>query len=788
MSLLDALNPQQREAVLHGEGPLLLLAGAGSGKTRVITTRAAYLIVVRRVPAESILAVTFTNKAAQEMRERVGGLLRDHARPSAHLPTVATFHAYCVRLLRSLGAPLAEQREGFTPDFLIFDESDQRALLKTVYREIEPGEDFLKPRAALAAISRAKCKGGPSVQMRGQDAAQTRLLQRVYEAYQAGLMAANALDFDDLLLECVRLLESRPEVRDLVRARYRFLMVDEFQDTNRPQYELLRLLALPRRNVCVVGDEDQAIYSWRGAEIGNILDFERDFPGAKVIRLEQNYRSTRNILAAASAVVEHNQQRKGKTLWSDGPAGSPITVHRAYDGDAEARYVARALSGYLDRNPDSRAAVLYRTNAQSRLMEEALRRTDRDFVVVAGLAFYERAEVKDLLAYLKAAAVPEDAVSLRRILNVPARGIGKATLDRLERRAAEAGVGLWRAIEDGAGGALPLARRAIVALYGFRRLMCDLRERIETEELRSVVEWIFEESGYRRMLEADGSPEAETRLENVQELLAAASEASARGETLRDFLDHAALVSDADAIDKKAPILLMTLHNAKGLEFPVVAMVGLEENLLPHARSLELPAALEEERRLCYVGMTRAEQHLLLTYAEERRQYGAPNPDPMLPSRFLREIPPQLVEHPEQLPLARAERRPGPAPVSKARRRAAAGAQEIKTYDNVEAVAGFFKNRGVELEPAQQFPAAGRRAAGVPDRARGPVPPKLGESVMDLRRRGAFARGTRVRHQKFGVGTVQRRDGEGPNAKLTVHFQKHGLKRLVAGYANLQQL
>ncbi len=802
MSLLDSLNPRQREAVLHDKGPLLILAGAGSGKTRALVTRTAYLIAERGVPPESILAVTFTNKAASEMRERVGRLLSTHGLRGAGTPTVSTFHSFCVRLLRQYGEPLATARPGFTPRFLIFDEKDQRRVVKDAVDRSDVDIGKLKARAVVAAISRAKSAGKKRIESFRRDSPVTPALNGIFKAYQKTLRAANALDFDDLLLEAVRLLQVSKKVREAVRSRYRYLMVDEYQDTNRPQYELMRLLAEPRRNVCVVGDEDQAIYSWRGADIRNILSFEADFPAARVIRLEQNYRSTGSILRAASAVVERNQQRRGKRLWTAGAEGDLPVLYQAPDAFAEARYVARAVGQLIDGDPKLRAGILYRTNSQSRLIEEALRREGREFLVVGGVAFYQRAEVNDLLAYLKAAVAPDDPVSLRRIINVPARGIGKTTLERLATYASLRSLSLWEALEECIDcGVLPL--RARKALSWFRELMTEFRGAADFEDPASALEWIYRRSGYCDMLEADGSARSEDRIENVRELLNAAREAAEDGASLHDFLDHAALVSDSDGIDEAARIMLMTIHTAKGLEFPAVAMVGMEELLLPHARSVDDKDALEEERRLCYVGMTRARRHLLLTCAAERRQYGGGDPQSMQPSRFLDEIPPALVDdrsgrsaydrYEPGFGFDAAAARPGDlAPRSDRAERSSLGAQGVKTHDSVSAVADFFKQRAIKADLPQPPPRRGRpapRSPGrfVPRRSR-PAKPKLGRALETLRCQGPFARGTRVRHAKFGVGVVQRREGEGPTAKLSVYFKGFGMKKLVAGYANLMEV
>ncbi len=804
MSLTAFLNPQQKEAVLHAEGPLLILAGAGSGKTRVIITRIAHLILDKDVPPHAVLAVTFTNKAAQEMRDRVERILRENGMPPSAAPLVSTFHSFCVRLLRTHGDPLAEVRSGFTRQFGIYDDSDQLAVVKELLRELGLDHNFMKPRAVLSAVGNAKSRGRtPEDLYREATSPQAEKLAVIYEKYEGALRSANALDFDDLLLESVRLLRHSPAVREWAVSRFRHVLVDEYQDTNRAQYDLLRLLTGERGNVCVVGDEDQSIYSWRGADIQNILDFEKDFPQAKTIRLEQNYRSTGKILEAAGAVVKQNVQRKGKKLWTDGAAGEKIVFYQARDGEEEALYVADYLNRYLHEHPDRRAAVLYRTNAQSRQMEEALRRYDRDYLVVGGVSFYDRAEVKDLIAYLKAAVSPSDAVSLQRIVNVPARGIGKTTVQRLQEHAYRNRLTLWAAI--GAAGALPLSARAAAALGKFRRLMDGLREKIDTEPVHEVLRWVLDETGYRAMLERDPSIEAAGRLENINELLNAAADADERGEDVYAFLDHTALISDSDRIDRRVPILLMTLHNAKGLEFPLVVLIGMEESLFPHSRSLQDESALEEERRLCYVGMTRAERQLVLSCAKERRRFGGGSPEWTAPSRFLSEVPPHLVD----------ARTPGGSRVvldefadeakdgvdlfyergsvrAVARNKLAdLKLDSGKTYDSVDAVAGFFKQQGIALDasrPARNAAPARRNRQHPPAKPESPAPrrPRLGQSAVKLRDAGGFKRGAQVRHAKFGLGTVMRREGEGENAKLTVQFQGYGLKKLVVKYANLQ--
>ncbi len=792
MSLLERLNPQQRDAVLSADGPLLILAGAGSGKTRVIISRIAHLISQKSVPPHAILAVTFTNKAAGEMRDRVRAAIAAEGPTPSTMPTVSTFHSFCVRLLRSLGEPLAEIRPGFTRSFNIYDSSDQMALLKLVFRELGLDEKaFMKPRAALSILSQAKNQGRtPQDFYRDATAPQSEKLAVVFEKYQDALRSSNALDFDDLLLEAVRLLKHSAKTRATLSARYQYVMVDEYQDTNRPQYELMRLVSESHDNVCVVGDEDQSIYSWRGAEIRNILDFERDFPNAKIVRLEQNYRSTQTILEAAGAVVANNEARKGKKLWTEGDAGEKILFYQGDDAEAEALFVADYLEQYFADHPGGRAAILYRTNAQSRQMEEALRRFGRKYVVVGGVSFYQRAEVKDLLAYMKAASTPTDAVSMLRIVNTPARGIGRTTIEQIQTHAAAQQFSFWQALNDLVD-RRAFATRAQTALKQFRHVMERMAEKAQAEPPDQVLQWIYEETGYRRMLEQDPSIESEARRENINELLNAAADAAQREETVQDFLDNAALVSEADKIDDGAEVLLMTLHNAKGLEFPLVAMLGMEEGLFPHSRSLEDATALEEERRLCYVGMTRAEQQLILTCARTRRRYGGGAPDWMAPSRFLSEVPAALVDdrtvggsevfgaEPAGVDLY-SERRHVRS-IAESRLAGARGARYPgKSYDSADAVTQFFDGRGGSA------PAGAARPGSAPTR----IPPRQPKtSVKQSAPRGAhagqLANGVRVKHQRYGLGKVVRREGDGEDAKVTVLFQRHGLKKMIVKYAGL---
>lgn len=770
MDFLAGLNPQQREAVEHVAGPLLILAGAGSGKTRVITHRIANLITRCGIEGPSILAVTFTNKAAGEMKSRVQALLGGAG--GAAGPRISTFHSFCVRLLRADGAPVADFRPGFRTDFTIYDDDDQLALVKRIFRSLGLDEKFMQYRAALSRISHAKNhqQTPQDFYKQATDPKMARLA-KVFDDYEAGLQQANAVDFDDLLLLAVRLLRHDAETRDRWRRRLSHLMIDEYQDTNRSQYDLMRLLGGGNDNVCVVGDEDQSIYGWRGADIRNILDFERDFPGAKVIRLEQNYRSTKTILEAAGAVVANNKERKGKWLWTEAAAGAPLVLYEAPDAENEALYIADTIEKVLRQRPDWHVAVLYRTNFQSRPIEEALRRYGRKYVVVGGFSFYQRAEVKDLLAYLKLIQSPGDTVSLLRVINTPARGIGKTTVEGLEKLAASKRCTLWDAMHAGELGSL-LGTRAAAAVGSFVRLMEELRA--STKPLNERLEAVVEMTGYARMLREDPSPEGESRLENVQELMAAAADAGERGEGLAEFLDHAALVSDADGVDPEAQVNLLTLHNAKGLEFPVVFLAGLEEGLFPHSRSVNSETGLEEERRLCYVGMTRAEQRLYLTCARYRRRFGGGPPEPSLPSRFLREVPSHLVErfassaqsrHEVDLFGEQAEVR------ESARKTTYTG----KTYNSLDHIAQFFAERGKSVPVS--VPAAAAPAA---------PPPPPAAKPPSTKRKAAVRPGAVIEHAKYGRGSVLRVEGEGEEAKLTVHFQGHGLKKVIAKYAGLK--
>jgi len=776
MDFLKGLNPQQREAVACTEGPLLILAGAGSGKTRVITHRIAYIITARHVPPSAILAVTFTNKAAEEMRARVAALLSDVELSSA--PNLSTFHSFCVRLLRRDGEPLAQLRPGFTRRFSIYDDEDQLALIKAGYRHLGLDEKFMQYRAALSRISQAKnMKQTPQDFYRDAKDPAAGKLAVIWDEYEKALHTANALDFDDLLLETVRLLYHDEATRALYNRRLNYIMIDEYQDTNRSQYELMRLLSETHGNVCVVGDEDQSIYSWRGADIKNILDFEHDFPKARAIRLEQNYRSTKNILAAAGAVVANNKARKGKTLWTEADHGEMLGLFGGWDAENEGMFIAKTIEHLLAESPNDRVAVLYRTNSQSRQIEEALRRHGRKYLVVGGFSFYQRAEIKDAVAYLKLVVSNQDSVSLLRVINTPARGIGRTTIEQVDAFAREHGLSLWDAVSRMIDQQL-FPARAQSALVTFRNMIQELSLRVMSEPLPDAIRFMLDRSGYGKMLEQEGTPESEGRLENLGELVNAAAEAAERGETLGDFLDHAALVADADAVDEQAQVSLLTLHNAKGLEFSIVFLAGMEEGLFPHQRSMDSVAALEEERRLCYVGMTRAQKRLYLTWAKYRRRFGGGEQERTVPSRFLREAPDELIVNlgeDDSVPQVdlHAER-------YQVRQSAQRNTFTGKTYNSLENISQFFAERGVGFPSQKTAPVIPPRP---PFPASAPAKPPAAAAPP----RGSARTGMQVEHPKYGTGTVVRREGEGEDAKITVSFPRYGLKKLVEKYAGLKR-
>jgi DNA helicase-2/ATP-dependent DNA helicase PcrA len=644
--LVRDLNPQQREAVLHRGGPALVLAGAGSGKTRVLAYRVAYLVRGLAVPPDRVLAVTFTNKAAEEMRQRVAGLLGERV---ARAVWMGTFHRTCARLLRGHA-----ERIGLPRHFSIYDEDDQRQVMREAVRRVGADDRRFPPGAVLAAISAARNDG---LDVAAYDARATSAFERMVAAcwreYQRLLWARGALDFDDLLGEALRLLEEVPDVRERYQDRFLHVLVDEYQDTNPVQFRLVARLCERHRNLFVVGDVDQAIYGWRGADIRNILEFERDFPDARVLPLEENYRSTQTILRAAEALIAQNPRRYPKRLWTQNPVGAPVVVYAASDEHDEARFVVSELRRLVAEGFRlGECAVLYRVNAMSRQFEEAFLRAGLPYQVVGAVRFYERKEVKDILSYLRVLVNPQDELSLLRALQTPRRGIGEGTLERLRAFAVGQGWSLWQALEhvDEVPGVPAAARRAAAAFVATLRELAARAERVRAAEL--VVE-VLERTGYREALEAEGTDEAASRLENVQELVTVAQEyeATTGDASLEAFLEHLSLVTDADTYDERADrVALMTLHAAKGLEFRAVFLCGLEEGIFPHVRSLDDPRQLEEERRLAYVGITRAKERLYLSYAQLRSLFGRTVAN--VPSRFLDELPEDALE--------RAQ--PGPPP------------------------------------------------------------------------------------------------------------------------------
>jgi DNA helicase-2/ATP-dependent DNA helicase PcrA len=929
--LVANMNPQQREGVEAVDGPVLLLAGAGSGKTRVITHRIAYLIQERGVPADSILAVTFTNKAAKEMAERVDKIL---GHTSLAKPMLATFHSFCVRVLRRDIEAMRVNGVGLTRTFAIYDETDQQAVIKQALKRLAIDDKSLKPRVALGRISWAKNHMiDPQEYFLASANPMEEKIAHIFEIYRKELFKANALDFDDLLLETVRLLKSSSEVRERYNRRYRYLMIDEYQDTNRPQYELMKLLAGSGGNVCVVGDEDQSIYSWRGADIRNILEFEKDFPKVQTIRLEQNYRSTQVILEGASAVVAQNTQRKGKNLWTSREGGSLIGYYEAPDGENEALFIADRIKKYLreagEQEDAPRCAVLYRTNSQSRLVEEALRRYQIQYHMVGGFSFYDRAEVKDILSYMKLVQNLHDSIALSRVVNSPPRGIGKTTMETLERMALSSGLSTWDAIGVAIEDKL-LPQRALIALGGFRRLIEDARAMLgpgfaeklsedikessgdqspdsedasfdvaeleaapETEDaadtsfdtsfnfgfdfgpseeistiaaenavdsdaahkidavsfnpfatvilkksastsrskivsaakseesvsdatlekpafrkpgdaatLPELIKFLNDRSGYIRVLEEEATPESFSRIENLKELANAAQDAQERGETLHEFLDHAALVSDADSYSADARVTLMTLHAAKGLEFPLVFLAGMEEGLFPHSRTFTDPTGLEEERRLCYVGMTRAMDTLVMTRARYRRRYGNDMPESSVPSRFLEEVPSRLVED-----LGSPPARPQfsgsdygnsySTPYPKANRfgsgNAEAGERHYSYEDEDQSASRAGSGNSSTSAGGSKFSkttAPGQSIDNIASffAARGQKISRPKLDVPEATGKTGLKQGSRVRHPKYGEGIVFRREGDGDDAKITVQFQQHGVKKLVEKFAQLERL
>lgn len=730
--IFDTLNDRQCEAVKHTEGPLLITAGAGSGKTKVLTCRIAHLLELGVAPYR-ILAITFTNKAAKEMKERVTNLVG----AQADSIWLSTFHSFCAKLLRFE----VDGFHGYTRNFTIYDSSDQLVLVKDCLKKLNLDDKQFMPRSVLGTISSAKnvLMDAKAFAAKASDFYEQKVAD-VYALYQEKLRENNAVDFDDLLFLAVRLLQEKEEVREKYQSRFQYILVDEYQDTNHAQYALTKILAARWRNICVVGDADQSIYAWRGADIRNIIDFTRDYPDAASIKLEQNYRSTKTILHAANAVIDNNESRPKKTLWTENPTGNKIIHYQAQTEHDEADYIAGVIYNRheISHEPYGDMAILFRTNAQSRVFEEKLMRYAIPYTMVGGTKFYDRKEIKDVLAYLRLLYNPEDSLSLTRIINVPKRNIGATTMEHVAAYAEAQGISLFEALSS--TDEIPVTKRAKASLENFAAMIFDLLNDIEGKDVLSLIETVIKQTGYGDMLdkEAEHDPQGESRKENVGEFLSVAKDYmdSNPDGNLQDFLENVALVSDVDDFESSdSKVTLMTLHAAKGLEFPVVFLTGLDEGLFPHSRTLLDPAQVEEERRLAYVGITRAERQLYVTNAITRTMYGRISA--YMPSRFLAEIPPQLMEdyhRKSAMPQSRTTAVPGKQRVS------------------------------ILTKPV---------ASSLPKK----------HAVTDT-----FAKGDKVRHKIWGIGTVLDVIGEGPNMQMKIQFPTKGVRQVVVKYAPLEKI
>lgn len=737
MNTYSGLNERQTEAVLQTEGPVLILAGAGSGKTRVLTHRVAYLIGEKQVNPWNILAITFTNKAAGEMRERVDAIV---GAVGASV-WVSTFHSTCVRFLRRF-----IDRLGYENNFTIYDGDDQKSLMKDICKRLQLDTKIYKERALLAAISSAKDELiGPEAyeRMHMGDFKKEKVAQ-VYKEYQAQLKKCNALDFDDLIVKTVELFQTCPDVLENYQERFRYLMVDEYQDTNTAQFHMIRLLAEKYRNLCVVGDDDQSIYKFRGANIGNILGFEKVFPDATVIRLEQNYRSTQNILNAANEVICNNKGRKSKTLWTENEEGELVHFRQFYTGFEEAEYIVGEISRKVGSGACtySDCAVLYRTNAQSRLFEEKLLMANIPYKLVGGVNFYARKEIKDLLSYLKTVDNARDDLAVSRIINVPKRGIGATTIGRVQSYAAKRGIGFYDALKEAEE--IPSLGRGVVKIQPFVTFIQSLRSQVEYLTVSQLLKEIIEQTGYVKDLEAEGTDEARARIENIDELIskAASYDEVTEKPLLSEFLEEVALVADIDTVDDSQDrVLLMTLHSAKGLEFPHVYLAGMEDGLFPSHMTIasDDPEELEEERRLCYVGITRAMKDLTLSSAQQRMVRGEAQYNKV--SCFVREIPRELVD----VGKNQEKRQTKPSEAWKS-------FNQLKRDFHAKA-----------FQQTQQFPVNTDQ------------PLNYGE-------------GDRVQHRKFGTGTVKAIVSGGKDYEVTVDFEKVGVKKMFASFAKLKKV
>ena len=796
MEILSSLNEKQREAVGQTDGALLILAGAGSGKTRVITVRIAHLISEKNVPPYNILAVTFTNKAAGEMRERVNELLKGQKLQSA--PLISTFHSLCVRILRQ---DIEKLQEGYNKSFTIYDTNDSQKVIKACIKDLGLDVKQLAPRYVQTAISSSKNHGedhemfASKVEYTDEKRAS---IARVFKMYEERLNNANALDFDDLLIKCVKLLRKVPEVREKYNNKFKYIMVDEYQDTNALQFALIQYLTEKQQNICVVGDDAQSIYGFRGADIGNILSFEEHYPNAKVIMLEQNYRSTQTILDVADAIIKNNLGRKEKKLWTENTGGEKIFYYQAFDADEEARFIASRIVNHQRINRLDKIAILYRTNAQSRVFEDALRRVRVDYNIVGGFSFYERAEVKDIIAYLKLALNPFDDIAFLRVVNTPSRGLGKTSLDELQFKARDFGVSLWEALalvtDEKFDKPLNLTPRAVSSLKKFKKIIENLaikaNEQTQTDKpVTEVVISSIEETTYGNMLRMENSDDSNSRLENLEELVNAAvdyDKQEANG--LRDFIDHAALSSATDKFDSNAPVTMMTVHSAKGLEFPIVFLAGLEDGIFPHARSINDPNELEEERRLAYVAITRAEKVLYATHSTRRRVYGSEMASE--PSQFLNEIPLEMVQDLSRgsswLSFAKSAATKDNKYAVKAlkgesEKPKARSAYQGKTYNSTEAIAEFFSKKKSDIRQNEEAKPKLSGLEKLKAAGSGKSPEEKAEQTGNR-----FLPGAHVRHEKYGKGLILRREGSGDKVKLTVSFPGFGQKKLIEKFANLE--
>ena len=756
--IIDVLNDKQKEAVLSTEGPCLVIAGAGSGKTKVLTHKIAYLMQEKNVKPWSILAITFTNKAANEMKERVENLVGDVAKDM----WIGTFHSICVRILRRY-----IDRIGFTSSFIIFDSSDQRTLVKQCLKQLNIDDKMLNDRAVLSEISNAKNEmlEPDAYKLRTNNEIRKETIAKVYELYQKRLRENNAIDFDDIINYTIRILSENPDVLEYYSNKFEYVLVDEYQDTNKAQFTLVSILAALHGNITVVGDNDQGIYSFRGADITNILNFEKDFPGTKIIKLEQNYRCTQNILDAANAVIKHNETKYEKKLWTENGKGGMITVFRGNDEYDEANFIVENINRlrreeYMTYND---FAILYRMNSQSRSIEDILRRENVPYKIIGGLKFYERKEIKDTIAYLRLIQNPSDNLSLTRIINEPKRGIGKTSLDNVQQIAMQSETSMYDVIKRADEFGL---NRVFVNSREFVSQIEELRAKKDNIKISDLIKETLNKTGYTKALEDEDTTEAETRLENIEEFLTVAMEFEEQmaENSLEEFLEGITLSSDLDnADDQEDSVTLMTLHSAKGLEFPVVFLVGMEEGIFPGYKSIGEPKELEEERRLCYVGITRAKQNLFISCARQRTIFGSTSCNQV--SRFVKEIPKELMDGFDE----NFEDKPQ------------------KTYEDYQYewkygnshVTSYKSDEVKSAKPAMQYNF--RTAESFLNN----LNKKPASASVDV---SIYRAGQRVYHKKFGEGRINYVEAEGDDAKVDITFDKIGHKRLMAKYAGLEVL